>query len=99
MELGNMLLGHSRGEFPIPDRTLYRELIQPLFDAMRDAYTSQEVTPEMFGSLIQTCIESLVIDTSPKPTPEQIAKHHDTIRRRLAVNGRFGAYGSSSKSS
>lgn len=34
MELGNLIFGHSRGEFPIPDRTLYRELMQPLLDAL-----------------------------------------------------------------
>ena len=156
MELGNILLGHSRGEFPIPDRTLYRELIQPLFDAMRtdgygthfsndvfemhpycwcgsdecpqcakgtqsnllfkptgfrlnwykyamrDAYTSMEVTPEMFGSLSQTCIESLPVDTSPQPvppTPEQLAEHFDRTRRKMELNSTSGAYYRPSKPS
>lgn len=39
MELGNMIFGHSRGRFPVEERTLYRSLIQPLFDALRcDGY-------------------------------------------------------------
>ncbi len=34
MELGNLILGHSRGKFPIKDRHEYLEILQPLFSAL-----------------------------------------------------------------
>lgn len=34
MELGNMIFGHSRGQFPVEERSLYRSLIEPLFEAL-----------------------------------------------------------------
>lgn len=118
MELGNFIFGHSRGEFPIPDRMEYSGYLKPLFEAlnpfgnyynygmdfendvfemhpycwcdsekcaqcgstgeeanllfkptgfklnwykyaMRDAYTNQEVNPQMFQDIVAQCIESL----------------------------------------
>jgi len=39
MELGNMLMGHSRGAYPIPDRNMYQDILRPLFDALSaDSY-------------------------------------------------------------
>ncbi len=34
MELGNAVMGHSRGEFPIPDRYEYLDLFRPLLKAL-----------------------------------------------------------------
>jgi hypothetical protein len=48
MELGNEMMGHSRGKFPIEDRKTYGELFLPLLTALENGSYGIEIKTDVF---------------------------------------------------
>jgi len=69
MELGNLLMGHSRGTVPVSDRRTYREVMQKTWAKIRANGTYQPATLS-FSCAADALLTQLQIEIDKLPSKD-----------------------------